>query len=119
MRTVIKLAVVLLLARAVWLVAPIYWNYVQFKDALQTTALFSGERSEAAIVGRVMEIAREMQVPLESSQVRVRRQREYVYIDASYTEQIEMFPRFPKEWEFIVNVEARATTPERASDITP
>lgn len=115
MRTFFKLAIVLLLARAAWYAVPIYWNYVRFKDELQTMARFSGEQSDAAIVGRVMEIARDMQVPIEVGQVRVRRERERVHIDASYSEQIEMLPRFPAEWEFIVNVDARTATP---TDVT-
>jgi hypothetical protein len=117
MRLLFKLLVAGLIARAVWQVGPVYWDYTQFKDAAQSTAQFAGARSAGEIAGRVVELAREYDVPLDPADVRVRKERDHVYIDASYTAQLELLPRMVRPWRFVVSVDAWTTRPTRASDV--
>ncbi len=40
-----------------------------------------------------------------------------MYIDASYTAQLELLPRMVRPWRFVVSVDAWTTRPTRASDV--
>ena len=47
MRLLFKLLVAGLIARAVWQIGPVYWDYTQFKDAAQSAAQFAGSGAQA------------------------------------------------------------------------
>jgi|TARA_B100000959_G_C14739407_1_gene524404 hypothetical protein len=76
-----------------------------------------GVRSAGEIAGRVVELAREYDLPLDPADVRVRKERDHMYIDASYTAQLELLPRMVRPWRFVVSVDAWTTRPTRASDV--
>lgn len=112
MKTLIKLIIAALVVHATWRAGTVYFRYYQFKDAVQQTAQFSGTRSENALRDRVLEIAKELQVPLDSDRVTVRRQDNHTLIDATYDEQIELLPRYYYPWVLKVNVDAFTIVPK-------
>jgi hypothetical protein len=105
-RTVVKLAIFLLVVHALYRFVPVYFHYQQFKDAVHETALFSRSKTDAQIIDHVMELAGKYQIPLQREYVQVRRQNEETLIDASYVESIEWLPTYSRPWQFDVGAQA-------------
>jgi ABC-type enterochelin transport system substrate-binding protein len=105
-RKLLKLAVFLLVANALYQLAPVSLRYFQFKDAVRELALFPQKLNESQLVDKVMEMAEEHSVPLERDDVQVRREPDgSVLIDLSYVETLRFVPGFEYSWQF--NVIAR------------
>jgi hypothetical protein len=81
-------------------------TYYTFRDELQQIGQFSGDRTEEQLRARALEIARQLEVPVEADQVLVRREGEHTYIDASYTAPVEVLPAYFYPWEFRINIDA-------------
>ena len=94
MRNLIRLAVVLLIAHALYRFVPVYLHYYQFKDAVAETALFAKDRTDAELVDRVMTLAERYQIPIEREAVQVSRDKQITYITLAYEEQIEWVPTY-------------------------
>lgn len=105
-RKIVKLAVFLLIANAVYQIAPVVYRHVQFKDALHELALYSQKSTDAELVNRAMALAGEGNIPLEREYVGVRREAGSLHIDASYVEPLRLFPRYTYEWEFDIDAKA-------------
>ena len=102
-RKLLKLAVFLLVANALYQLAPVTLRYFQFKDAVRELALFPQKLNESQLVDKVMEMAEEHSVPLEREDVQVRREPDgSVLIDLSYVETLLFVPGFEYPWQFDV-----------------
>jgi hypothetical protein len=112
MKTLIKLIIAALIVHGTWRAGMVYFRYYQFKDGVQQTAQFSGTRSEQDLHNRVVELARELQVPLDADRVTIRRQDNHTLIDATYDERIELLPRYFYPWQLRVNVDAFTIVPK-------
>jgi hypothetical protein len=112
MKTLIKLTVAALIVHAAWQAGNVYWRYHMFKDGVQSTAQFSGAGPIDDLQDRVMEIAAQYRIPLESDQVTVRREMNHTLIDAVYSDRIEILPSYFYPWEFRVNVDAFTIAPQ-------
>jgi len=103
-KKLIKLAVFLLIANAVYRVAPVWLHYYTFKDAVRELALFSREKSDAIVIDKVMTIAREHGIPLTREYVQVRRANDRLLIDATYVEAVKIVPGYKYDWRFDIGV---------------
>jgi hypothetical protein len=105
-RKLFKLAIFLLVANAVYQIAPVTLHYLKFKDAVQELALFSGKATDAELVDRVMALAEENSIPLEREYVLVKRQGPSLFINAEYVEMLKFLPGFtyPKEFDVAAKV---------------
>jgi hypothetical protein len=101
-RKLLKLAVFLLIANAVYEVAPVSHHYFRFKDAVHELALFSQKSTDAELVDRVLALAEENSIPLEREYVEVRRQGSAISIGATYVETLRFFPGSTYTWQFDV-----------------
>lgn len=106
LRRLVTLVVVLLIGHAGWKVGPPYLHYFEFKAKLDETARFSGDRSEREILARVVEVARALELPVTEQSVRVRQQANHIYIDVSYTQPLEVLPRYFYPWAVTISVDA-------------
>jgi hypothetical protein len=104
-KNLIKLAVFLLLANALYQTAPVWVHYYQFKDAVKEMALFSKDASEASVVDRVMELAGKHKVPLERDSVQVARTKDHLFIEGAYVEVVKVVPGYEYRWPFEVSVD--------------
>jgi hypothetical protein len=105
-RKLLKLAVFLLVANALYQLAPVSLRYFQFKDAVRELALFPQKLNESQLVDKVMDLAEEHSVPLDREDVQIRRAPDgSVLIDLSYVETLRFVPGFEYPWQF--NVIAR------------
>ena len=116
LRNLVRLAVLLLIAHALYRFVPIYAHSHQFKDAVAEAALFSKDRSEHEIIERVMELAAQYQIPLEREAVQVTKDRSKTYINLVYEEQIEWVPGYSRPMPFNVAVEGWHVRPPTGVD---
>ncbi len=105
MKTLIKLLIAALVVHASWRSGTVFWRYYKLKDGAQATALFAGHRTEAELHSRVMEIAHELDVPMDPAALTVRKEPNHTYINGSYIDQIELVPRYFYPWQFKLDVD--------------
>jgi hypothetical protein len=105
-KTIIKLAVLLLVAHALYRFVPIYVHFQQFKDAVKETALFAAQKSAFEISERVMQLAAEHKVPVQAEYVQVTQENQKTAIQVRYVEQIEWLPGYRKPMQFEVKTDA-------------
>lgn len=105
-RKLVKLAIFLFVANALFRIAPVSLHYYQFKDALQELALFSQKATDAELTDRVMALADEHDVPLDRDYITIQRPNGQLIIDASYVESLKLLPGYTYDHQF--DVEAKA-----------
>jgi hypothetical protein len=105
MKTIVKLVIAALILHATWRAGTVYLRYYEFRDDVQQIAQFAGRQSDGELTSKVLEAARERGIPLEPGAASVRRQNNHLQIDAVYTEQIELLPRYFYPWQFNMNVD--------------
>jgi|SRR5581483_9465100 len=106
MKTIIKLIFAALIVNACVRAGAAFWRYYQFKDEVQSAALFMSARPDAEIQSRVMEVAAQLHVPVQPQDVVVIRRMNHTLINAVYTDVIEILPTKPYPWQFKVNADA-------------
>ena len=105
-RKVVKLAVFLLVANALYQAVPVAYRQTRFTDALQELVLYGQKSPDAELVTRALALAADYNVPLDREYVSVRREAGAIHIDASYVEPVRLLPGYTYLWEF--NVDAKA-----------
>ena len=105
LRNLLRLAVVLLIANALYRFVPVYIHHYEFEDAVAEAAKFSKDRSDIELVDRVMVLAERYQIPLDREAVQVTRDKQMTYITLAYEEQIEWVPTYKRPMPFTVSVE--------------
>ena len=117
MKTVLKLVIAVALLNAVVRGADSAWNYYQLKDAAQRALLFGAQASSRQIHGQIMERAVELRVPLMPEDLTVSWRAGRRIAEASYTQQIEFFPRYhyPVLFSFNVDTVSAGIPPDNES----
>ena len=105
LRNVLRLAIVLLIAHALYRFVPVYVHYQQFKDAAAEAALFSKDRSDTELLDRLMTLAGHYRIPIDRDAVQITRDGEITRIRVSYEERIEWIPSYKRPLAFTVAVE--------------
>jgi len=105
LRNLVRLAILLLIAHALYRFVPVYIHHHQFKDAVAEAALFSKDRSDDELVDRVMELAERYRVPIDRDAVQVTRDAQLTRIHVSYEAPIEWVPFYTRPIPFTVSVE--------------
>ena len=126
-RVLIKLVIAALVINATWRVGSTYLRYYQFEDALQELAQFGETRGDKQLCGQAMEKAINLEVPITSDALNIRRGANPIYncekgfeggvappatgaakifIDAAYTDVMQPFPGYRLNWEFKPSVSA-------------
>lgn len=105
-RKLIQLAIFLLIANAIYRIAPVSVHYYQFKDAVQELTLFSQKASDAQLLDRVMELADENSIPLDREWVQIHRSNGQLTIDLSYVETMKVLPGYDYVRQFDVQTRA-------------
>jgi hypothetical protein len=103
MTRIIRFLIVGLIVWAAYHAGMAQWQQFQFSDALQQIAQFGPDQDEAAVRTAVMDAGVKFGVSLDPQRVSVRKLNEHLYIDVSYTVQIEVLPRYKYPWNFEAN----------------
>jgi hypothetical protein len=108
MKTIIKLLLTVAIVNAVVRSGSAAVDYYQLKDATQQIVLFAGESTIDQLRDRILEKAMQLGVPLKPEALNVRRDGTLTVADATYTEPVEVFPRYKYPVTFSFSVDARA-----------
>jgi hypothetical protein len=101
----IRLAVVACIVWAAWHAGVASWRQFEFADAVTQIAQFGVDRDEDSVRAAVLEEAAKLDLPVTPKGVSIRRQERpaHLYIDVSYTAQVEILPRYTYPWTFTTN----------------
>ena len=95
LKLILKLVLVALIANATWRLGSAYVAFYRFKDAVAETAQFGNQRSKAELLQRVFELASQFDIPLAIDAVSIRRDDlNHTIIDGSYTQPVDVLPRY-------------------------
>ena len=106
LKTVIKLLVAAVILNAAWRVGSTFLTYYRFEDRLQEVAQFGGSRPVAEVREQAVKVSKELDVPIEPDAIVVRKTDREIFIDASYVDQLQVFPSYYYPWEFKLTVKA-------------
>jgi len=104
-KLVIKLAIVALIANALYQVVPRFYNNWKFQDALKELATFSQRRSVDEIVDRCVLIAKDHDLALDRADFTVNKGKMVTTIDTSYIVDLKYIPGKPHPYTFVVHAE--------------
>jgi hypothetical protein len=103
-KLLIKLAVVALLANAIYRVGSEYLTFFRFREAVRDAALFRAKTDEE-LRQRILKLAEEYSVPVSDDHVTIRREQRLLYVNGSYDQPIEVVPRYRYLWHFTWAIE--------------
>ena len=110
MKTLLKLALVALLANATWHVFQVYSIHYRFKDAVQSTVQFRGDKTDTVVRDRVLELASQYDVPVTHENLSIRTVEQRTIVETSYSRPVELLPGFTYVWPFSVHVDVFTLT---------
>ena len=124
-KTLIKIALALLVLHGAFRVGYAYWTFYRFEDSLQELAQFGDRKTEAQLCDGAMDSAAGYGVPIAPNQMLIRRGSAPPYncqngltapesgatqaasqltISGSYTEQVQLLPGYFRPWDFAPEV---------------
>jgi hypothetical protein len=128
-KTLIKIAIALLVLHAAFRVGNAYWNFYRYEDALQQIAQFGDRRTERQVCNAAMSAAAEYGVPIAADDLTVRKGTNPPFnceagptalkgnslagataeltIEGSYQDRLQLLPSYFYPWEFKPTASAR------------
>ena len=106
MKTLIKLIIAAVVVNAAFRGGSAYLKYYQFKDEIQQMILFGQAETVGDLTKQILGEAMKRDVPLEEEDVKVTREGARTVADVSYTDNVEVFPRYFFPVSFSFNAEA-------------
>jgi hypothetical protein len=105
MGRLLRLIVIAAVAWAAWHAGTAAWRQFQFTDDVEKIAQFGPDKDAGTVMAAVLGAARRLNLPVAEKDVRIRQESQPVslYIDVSYTVQVEVLPRFFYPWTFTTN----------------
>ncbi|HUE86767.1 MAG TPA: hypothetical protein VMO26_11895 [Vicinamibacterales bacterium] len=111
MKTIIQLLIAALVVHGCVRLGSASWRNYQFKDAVEQEARFAAKLTTAELHTRVVQLAEDFAIVLESGDVAVERRGEETYVTAAYIEPIPLVPGvYTREQPFEIEVRVRALT---------
>jgi hypothetical protein len=104
-RTLLKLAVVALVANAIWHLFGAYSPNYKLQDGIQYAAQNRAQLSDEALKERILDIAGQFEVPLSGDEVAITHTDKHTVVDVSYVRPIELAPGFRYPWPFSIHVD--------------
>lgn len=111
MRTLIKLAIVALIANAAWRVGNAYLGYYRFTDAVQQAAHYRGDKSDAQIHDRVFALASQHDIAVTDDTLTIRSEQNRTIVEGAYTQPIEVIPGVVYNWPFAIHIDTPIVDP--------
>jgi hypothetical protein len=106
MKTLVKLAVAILVLNAAVRGGLAMWQYYQFKDAAQQVVLFGQQADPEEIQAGIVARATEFSVPVKPDDVKVSRDGTRTVAEGSYIQTVDFFPNYPWPVKFTFVVDA-------------
>ena len=112
MKTLLKLLIAAVILHAVYRAGVSAVTYYQLKDAAQQLLIFGAQASPDQLQQGILTKAEELAVPLAPEDVVVLREGPRTWAEASYTDPIELFPRYRYPFQYSFRVEAISMSPQ-------
>ena len=112
-KSLIKVLIAVALANALWHVASAYISYYKFNDSVHELAIHNPGRSESQLKDKVVELAAMYDEPLDAEAIAVRKEPGHIYVDASYTKPVSLFPGYNYQWPFVIKVDGFVIEPPK------
>jgi hypothetical protein len=117
-KAIIKLAIVALIANAIWRIGSAYMSFYRFKDSVDELALHSKGKTVEELKDRVLELAASYDEPVDAGAVSVRREEPHLIVQGSYKKRVLLAPGFEYAWPFSLSIDEMVITPTRLGDLT-
>ena len=111
MKALLKLVLVAVVANATWHLFQVYSSHYRFKDAVESAAQYRGDKSEADLRSRVLELASQYDVPVSQEKLSVKIVEKHTIVETAYERSVELFPGFSYPWPFSVHVDTFTIAP--------
>ena len=108
MKTIIKLLITIAILNAVARAGLAAARYYEFKDEAQELVTFGGDAAPNVIQNHIMEKAEALALPITSEDISVTRDGINTIATASYTQPVEVFPRYQYPFTFSFTVQGIA-----------
>ena len=105
MKTLVKLAIVALLANATWHLGVAYSQHYKFTDSISEATEYGTAQSEEQLSERVLSLAAQFDVPISREDFTLRRIEAHTVVDGSYQRVIEFAPGFSYPWPFTWHID--------------
>ena len=105
MKTLIKIAIAVAVANAIFHAATAYLSYFQFKDSVEELAMHTSG-TEAQMKDRIVELAGKYEEPVDPDAISIRREEHHTFVEMSYSKDVQLFPGYVRKWPFEVKVDA-------------
>ena len=105
MKSIIKLIIAALVLHATWRAGTVYLRYYELKDDVTQIAQFGTRQPDNELRNAIVDAAKRRDIALDPDAVRVRRENHHIIIDATYTEQVELAPRYFYPWDARLHVD--------------
>ena len=105
MKAIIKLLIAALVIHATWKAGTVYLRYHALKEDVTQIAQFGTRRSDNELRNGVVDAAKRREIALAGGDVSVKRDNHHIIIDANYTEQVELAPRYFYPWDAKLHVD--------------
>ena len=104
-KTLVKLALVALIANGSWRVASAYMTHYRFTDTVQQLSLFRGKQPDDALRKRIFQVASDYDIPVSDADISLRTQDHHTIVEGAYTVDIELAPGFVYPWPFSFHID--------------
>ena len=104
-KTVVKLALLALVANATWHLFVAYSAHYKFKDSVQYAAQNRGDKTDEQLHDYIMSLAAEGDVPVPSEGVVVTHVGTATAVTASYTRPLDLLPNRAYPWTFSFRID--------------
>ena len=109
MATIIRLLLAALVLNAIAQVGLAAMKYYRFEDSVHEALLFSPNATDEDISARIAEIADDQDVPVDATDITVKRERFRLQVEMSYEEGIALIPGvYTKLWTFTPSASAES-----------
>jgi hypothetical protein len=101
MKTILKIAIALVVLTAIFNAGRASFNNYSFEDAVHEGLLFDPNASDAEITDMIMKLAREYDVPLETGNIQIQSKGQDLVVQMSYNQSVVLVPGvFQRDWTF-------------------
>ncbi|MCU1385877.1 MAG: hypothetical protein JWL71_4574 [Acidobacteria bacterium] len=104
-RTLLKLALVAVVANATWHLFNVYSPHYKLKDAVQYAAQYRADQSDDELRDKVLALAGQYDVPIEDKDLVVGHDQFQTTIDLSYVRTVEIVPGVTRRWPLSMHVQ--------------
>jgi hypothetical protein len=114
-RSIIKLALVALLANGAWRVGNAYLGYYRFTDAVRQLTHYRGVKTDTEIHDRIFALASQYDIDVTDETLTIQREDNRTIVDGVYKKPIEFMPRVVYEMPFTVHIDTPIVDPVKVT----